>query len=47
MVTFSTRGTVKAKEKTVQSGVRKSWIAWNMSRFSKLPFKEYLMLLSA
>ena len=46
-MTFNTRGTVKAKEKTVQSGVRKSWIAWNMSRFSKLPFIEYLIPLSA
>ena len=46
-MTFNTRGTVKAKENTVQSGVRKSWIAWNMSRFSKLPFIEYLIPLSA
>ena len=47
MLTFNTRGTVKAKEKTVQSGVRKSWIAWNASRFCKLPFNEYLIPLSA
>ena len=31
-ILFSTRGTVKAKEKTVQMGVRMSWINWNASK---------------
>ena len=30
-ILFRTRGTVKAKENTVQMGVRKSWMTWKMS----------------
>ena len=40
LFTFKTSGTVKAKEKIVQMGVRNSCMTWKMSRSCKLPFRE-------